>query len=213
MMIEKNYGIEDLEKLEQLRWNAFLSIRRLHKGDWLRVFKLISTYKNVYGYDKSGNKILIKCHDGCSYHTEKVNEGSSSFEDYAKCLDDDQLALKVKSDIPELSETVIGIIGGSIKSYTRDDALIQEFIKLENMFNRRYSIRSYIDRIILYHFEAILNHESRKVLNSFTFRSTCRLSLTINGREYLYKDGEIIRTPDQDYIFYTIDRYIKEAIQ
>lgn len=183
---EDRYLASNLSDIEKLRWSNVLRYQALLKNVWKPLFNKIPEGGLFYGIHGSHTVCFHYSGEGISH--DYTEEKDSTADKFVRCLPEDQLALYINSGSEKVRVAVKYRLKGDKKfdpiPFRQD--LVDTYYHVELKGKRLNHSIEYCDRIILAHFEVLLDKLPQKLVRY----DKPILTLPINGRVYIYQDRE-----------------------
>jgi hypothetical protein len=193
-MREDRYLASNLSALENSRWENVLKYQALFKNFWKPLFNKTPDGGLFYGIHKQCMKGCYVTHTVCFNYSgegishDYIEERDTTADKFVRCIPEDQLALYINSGSEKVRVAVKYRLKGDKKfdpiPFRQD--LVDTYYYFGLKGRRLNRSIEYCDRIILAHFEVLLDKLPQK---SIRYDKPI-LTLPINGRVYIYQDRE-----------------------
>lgn len=145
--------------------------------------------------------VVFKMDEGISHHY--VDENDTNAIDFVRCLDDNQLPKYINSGSDKVRETVIRRLKGEagLTPYPKRQDLVDLYYRTDVMLGRIRRVIGYYDEILIHHFQNM-----RRRIDRDPLYEEPRITLSINGRLYIFEGGKLAHTPEHaNYVFFEGD--------
>lgn len=203
---QDRYDPANLEYLEHRRWICVMKTRTILRDMWNKFISMIPTGNCFYGHDSKGRTVYFK-NDRYGLSHDYVEENCSSPEKFVSCLPDDDLPMYVNSIFPKVKETVAMRMRKDpdveIAPLREDIAAI--YFRIEKISKNLYGAIGLYNDIIQRHFYNLYNN----MVLDFRFERSM-ISLVINHRTYVFKDGNFVITPEGSNTMFLVSDLLRE---
>lgn len=218
LRIEK-YAPENLSAIEKKRWTHVLKRKELFDKLWKPIFTSIPEGRLFQGiYKRWDGKQYITCQvcfdatDDIGIHydilSEKSEEGGNKF---VRCLPEKDLALYINSPFERVQKAVrnrLAKVEGFEYIPVRQD-LVDAYFLYNQKSQRMSDAISYYDIIIKDHFYFL----RKKIDSKFANFDQPMMTLSINGRVYIFKNNEFILKPEsRNWVFFETDSLNEDKV-
>jgi len=211
LRVEK-FTPENLSAIEEKRWGLILKRRKLLNSLWKPIFTTIPEGRMFQGIRKrwDGKKyvtelVCFDATDDIGIHYDTVSEGSQEGGNkFVRCLPDTQLPRYINSTFDRVQKSVRDRLAGEkgLEYIPVRQDLVDAYFLFSQKSQRISDAISYYNTIIEDHFYYL----NKKINCNKTYEQPM-ITLSINGRVYIYKDRKFILKPESiNWIFTETDR-------
>ena len=206
----ERYRPENIQEMEQLRWERVQRHRTVILEKWRYIFRQLPMGGSFFGthhrWDNTKqaykDHIVLFSTDGYGISNKYVTEKDYG-KDFVRCLDQRQLPKYLNSKSAEVQDAVKERMKGNEEyaPYTKRQDLVDLYYRVELESSRVHKAIGYYDLIIKDHYDNMVH----RIVNKSGYDQPL-VSISINNRVYVFKDGKLIIPPEQaNFVFFEKD--------
>ena len=202
---DDRYLPENLSEIEQLRWDRIKNRINLLEIKWRKLFKDAPKCGHFHGYHEywredhyDKDHVLFNISDHGISHDFLSERDDYHAKSFVLCLPENQVPMYINSTFEKVREAVKNRLAKEkdYKPYPMRQDLVDLYYQHERESKRLNICIAYCNKIIIEHFRTL-----SKKIDHLPYMEPL-MTLTINGRLYMSKKGELILTPEMEKHFF-----------